>query len=48
MLPQPELYCLEGHNGGDSAGKVIQSFGEVVVGGNYVVGFIVFFDFNDN
>ena len=36
------VVLLEGHNGGDSAGKVIQSFGEVVVGGNYVVGFIVF------
>ncbi len=33
---------LEGHHGGDAAGKVIQAFGEVVVGGNYVVGLVVF------
>ncbi len=28
--------------GGDAAGKVIQAFGEVVIGGNYVVGMVVF------
>ncbi|MGR5347534.1 flagellar biosynthesis protein FlhA [Vibrio mediterranei] len=36
------VVLLEGHNGGDAAGKVIQSFGEVVIGGSYVVGIIVF------
>ena len=36
------VVLLDGHNGGDSAGKVIQAFGEVVVGGNYVVGLVVF------
>ncbi|MFB9134705.1 flagellar biosynthesis protein FlhA [Vibrio olivae] len=36
------IVLLEGHNGGDSAGKVIQAFGEVVIGGNYVVGMVVF------
>ena len=36
------VVLLEGHHGGDSAGKVIQAFGEVVVGGNYVVGLVVF------
>ena len=36
------VVLLEGHQGGASAGKVIEAFGEVVVGGNYVVGFIVF------
>jgi flagellar biosynthesis protein FlhA len=36
------VVLLEGHQGGDAAGKVIQAFGDVVVGGNYVVGFIVF------
>ncbi len=36
------VVLLEGHRGGDSAGKVIQAFGEVVVGGNYVVGLVVF------
>ncbi|EGQ8678410.1 flagellar biosynthesis protein FlhA [Vibrio parahaemolyticus] len=36
------IVLLEGHNGGDAAGKVIQAFGEVVIGGNYVVGMVVF------
>ncbi len=33
---------LHGHEGPDAAGHVIQSFGQFVVGGNYVVGIIVF------
>ncbi|WP_345419148.1 flagellar biosynthesis protein FlhA [Halioxenophilus aromaticivorans] len=36
------IVLLEGHAGGDAAGKVIQSFGEVVIGGNYAVGLVVF------
>ncbi len=36
------IVLLEGHNGGDAAGKVIQAFGEVVIGGNYVIGMVVF------
>ncbi len=36
------VVLLNGHTGGDAAGKVIQAFGEVVVGGNYVVGMVVF------
>ncbi|GMQ45805.1 flagellar biosynthesis protein FlhA [Vibrio sp. 10N] len=36
------IVLLEGHHGGDAAGKVIQSFGEVVIGGSYVVGMVVF------
>nr|WP_268801594.1 flagellar biosynthesis protein FlhA [Piscirickettsia litoralis] len=36
------VVLLEGHTGPDAAGKVIQSFGEVVIGGNYTVGFVVF------
>jgi len=36
------VVLLEGHNGTAAAGKVIQSFGEFVVGGNYAVGLIVF------
>lgn len=36
------VVLLYGHEGGDAAGKVIEAFGEVVVGGNYVVGFVVF------
>jgi flagellar biosynthesis protein FlhA len=33
---------LHGHEGQDAAGHVIQSFGQFVVGGSYVVGTIVF------
>ncbi len=36
------VVLLEGHKGGDAAGKVIEAFGEVVIGGNYVVGLVVF------
>ncbi len=36
------VVLLEGHQGGDAAGKVIQAFGEVVIGGNYAVGIIIF------
>ena len=36
------VVLLEGHTGGDAAGKVIEAFGAFVIGGNYVVGFIVF------
>ena len=36
------VVLLEGHNGGDAAGKVIEAFGQFVIGSNYAVGFIVF------
>ena len=36
------VILVDGHNGHDAAGKVIESFGEFVIGGNYVVGFIIF------
>jgi flagellar biosynthesis protein FlhA len=36
------VVLLLGHGGGDAAGKVIQAFGEFVIGGNYAVGFVVF------
>ncbi|SDR97346.1 flagellar biosynthesis protein FlhA [Halopseudomonas litoralis] len=36
------VVLLNGHEGGDAAGKVIQAFGEVVIGGNFVVGLVVF------
>ncbi len=36
------LILLQGATGEDAAGKVIQSFGQFVVGGNYVVGIVVF------
>ncbi len=36
------VVLLHGHDGGDAAGKVIEAFGEVVIGGNYAVGVVVF------
>ena len=36
------VVMLHGHDGHEAAGKVIQAFGEVVIGGNYVVGIVVF------
>ncbi|HSG52430.1 MAG TPA: flagellar biosynthesis protein FlhA, partial [Rheinheimera sp.] len=36
------VVLLEGHEGGDAAGKVIEAFGSVVIGGNYAVGIVVF------
>jgi len=36
------IVLLEGHAGGDAAGQVIKAFGDFVIGGNYVVGLIVF------
>ena len=36
------VVLLNGHTGTGSAGKVIESFGEFVVGGNYAVGLVVF------
>ncbi|MNH02811.1 Flagellar biosynthesis protein FlhA [compost metagenome] len=36
------MVLLEGHNGSAAAGHVIEAFGNVVIGGNYAVGIIVF------
>ncbi len=36
------VVLLEGHGGTSAAGRVIQAFGEFVVGGNYAVGLVVF------
>ena len=36
------VVLLEGHTGTDAAGKVIEAFGDFVVGGNYAVGIVVF------
>lgn len=36
------VVLLYGHEGGDAAGQVIAAFGEVVMGGNYAVGMVVF------
>ncbi len=36
------VVLLNGHDGVGAAGKVIEAFGNVVIGGNFVVGFVVF------
>jgi len=36
------VVLLEGHRGPGAAGKVIEAFGEFVIGGNYAVGIVVF------
>ena len=36
------VVLVEGHKGPESAGKVIQAFGEFVIHGNYLVGVIIF------
>ncbi|MES2672607.1 MAG: flagellar biosynthesis protein FlhA [Pseudomonadota bacterium] len=36
------VILINGHEGGHAAGKVIEAFGEVVIGGNYAVGIVVF------
>jgi flagellar biosynthesis protein FlhA len=36
------VVLLDGHNGTAAAGKVIQAFGEFVIGGSYTVGIVVF------
>jgi len=37
------VVLLHGHTGPDAAGKVIEAFGQFLVGGNYTVGLVVFF-----
>ena len=41
-IASSRVILLHGHAGHDAAGKVIQAFGEFVVGGNYAVGLVVF------
>ncbi len=36
------IILMRGHTGSDAAGKVIESFGNFLVGGNYTVGLVVF------
>ncbi|MDT0500546.1 MULTISPECIES: flagellar biosynthesis protein FlhA [unclassified Halomonas] len=36
------VVLMEGHAGGDAAGKVIEAFGQFLVGGNFAVGLVVF------
>ena len=41
-LASTRLILLHGNEGVEAAGQVIKSFGTFIVGGNYVVGFVVF------
>ena len=41
-IASTRVVLLEGHTGTSSAGQVIESFGNFVIGGNYAVGFVVF------
>jgi len=41
-LASSRRILLHGHEGTAAAGSVIQAFGQFVVGGNYVVGFVLF------
>ena len=36
------VVLMEGHTGPDAAGKVIEAFGNFLIGGNYAVGLVVF------
>lgn len=36
------VVLLHGHTGADAAGKVIEAFGEFLIGGNFAVGLVVF------
>ena len=36
------VVLVDGHNGGDAAGQVIEAFGSFLIGGDYVVGIFVF------
>src|SRR5208283_3227673 len=42
-IASTRLILLRGDSGTEAAGRVIKSFGEFVVGGNFVVGFVLFF-----
>ena len=41
-ISSTRVVLLEGHTGTASAGKVIEAFGDFVIGGNYAVGLVVF------
>ena len=41
-IASTRVVLLQGHENSDAAGKVIEAFGEVVIGGNYAVGLVVF------
>lgn len=41
-IASTRVVLLHGHEGSHAAGEVIRAFGEVVIGGNFVVGMIIF------
>src|ERR1700693_2585345 len=41
-LASTRRILLHGNEGTTAAGKVIEAFGQFVVGGNYIVGFVIF------
>jgi len=41
-IASTRVILLEGHNGTDAAGHVIEAFGAFVIGGNFAVGLVVF------
>src|SRR5579863_7151746 len=41
-LASTRRILLHGSEGTSAAGKVIEAFGQFVVGGNYIVGFVIF------
>ncbi|HEX5304745.1 MAG TPA: flagellar biosynthesis protein FlhA [Dyella sp.] len=41
-IASTRVVLLHGHDGPGAAGKVIEAFGEFVIGGNFAVGFVVF------
>ena len=41
-IASTRVVLLNGHTGTSAAGKVIEAFGEFVVGGNYAVGLVIF------
>ncbi len=41
-IASTRVVLLDGHTGTDAAGRVIEAFGEFVIGGNYAVGLVVF------
>lgn len=41
-IASTRVVLMHGHEGTDAAGRVIQAFGQFVVGGSYAIGFVVF------
>ena len=41
-MASTRLILLHGHEGTDAAGEVIRAFGQFVVGGDYLVGLVIF------